>query len=104
MVRRAKPNTANVDMVDVVTREQGETFADEWFRLSANGGTMTDACYKTGIAEWPDGDEELQGIYHDIAGEIVQRVADQLRSTVVETFVRLANEVLTRERKVTDDV
>ncbi|HXH92994.1 MAG TPA: hypothetical protein VNN25_15535 [Thermoanaerobaculia bacterium] len=86
-------------VVDVVTREHGETFADEWFRLSANVGTMTDACYKTGIAEWPDEDEELQGIYVSIEREIVQRVADQLRNTVVETFIRLANEVLTRERR-----
>ena len=86
-------------VVSVVTREHGETFADEWFRLSADGGTMTDACTKTRIMEWPGEDEEQQGLYHDIEGEIAQRVADQLRSTVVETFVRLANEVLVRERR-----
>jgi hypothetical protein len=89
----------SLDIVDVVTREHGEAFADEWFRLSANLGTMTDACSETAIMDWPEENEELQGLYHDIEGEIVQLVADQLRSTVVETFVRLANEVLTRELK-----
>jgi hypothetical protein len=60
---------------------------------------MTDACSRAGIVEWPDEDEELQGIYLSIEREIAQRVADQLRSAVVETFVRLANEVLSRERR-----
>jgi hypothetical protein len=103
MVRPPQPNAANLRMVDAVTRAHGETFADEWFRLSADGGTMTDACFKTRIVEWPDY-KELQSIHHDIEEEIVRRVADQLRSTVVETFVRLANEVLARERKGADDV
>jgi hypothetical protein len=86
-----------LDFVDVVTREHGEAFADEWFRLSARGGAMTEACSRSGIMEWPDEDREQQGLLHDIEDAIVQRVADQLRSVVVETFVRLANEELSRE-------
>jgi hypothetical protein len=89
----------NLTVVSVVTREHGETFADQWVRLSMISGALPDACFKTGIVDWPDGNKELQGIYHDIEGEIVQRVADQLRSAVVETFVRLANEVLAPERR-----
>ncbi|MEA2238917.1 MAG: hypothetical protein QOC81_3641 [Thermoanaerobaculia bacterium] len=87
----------SLDIVSVVTREHGEKFADEWFRLSANGGAMTDACSRSGIMEWPDEDREQQGLFHEIEDQIVQRVADQLRSVIVETFVRLANEELSRE-------
>ncbi|MEA2163444.1 MAG: hypothetical protein QOK37_1571 [Thermoanaerobaculia bacterium] len=43
----------SLDIVDVITREHGERFADEWFRLSANVGAMTDACSETGIMNWP---------------------------------------------------
>lgn len=88
----------SLDIVDFVTREHGEMFAEEWFRLSANGGTVTEAISETSIMAWPDS-RELQQDYHDIENEIAQRVTDQLRSTIVETFVRLANEVLTRERR-----
>jgi len=88
-----------LNIVDVVTREHGETFADRWFEHSFGTGAITDACSETEIIEWPfdrgDGDELFLGI----ESEIVQRVVDQLRSTVVETFVRLANEVLTPERR-----
>jgi hypothetical protein len=88
-----------VAVADVVTREHGETFADQWFRLSMISGALTEACAKTEIMEWPDDDEELQGIFHDLEGEIVRRVADQLRSTIAETFIRLANETLAPERR-----
>jgi hypothetical protein len=86
-----------LDIVDFVTREHGDKFAEEWFRLSANAGAMTEAISEVGVMAWPDGDE-LQRDYRAIENEITQRVSDQLRSTIEETFVRLANEILARAR------
>jgi hypothetical protein len=78
-----------LNIVNVVTREHGEKFADGWFALSFSSGAITDACSDTEIIEWPydglDGDDLFLGI----ESEIAQRVCDQLRSAVVETFIRI---------------
>jgi hypothetical protein len=90
-----------LNIVALVTREHGEKFADAW--LGELDGAMTDAFDAADVIKWPDDDEdtdesEQQKLYYSIQNEIVQRVADQLRSAVVETFVRLANEILARAR------
>jgi adenosylmethionine-8-amino-7-oxononanoate aminotransferase len=89
-----------LNIVSLVTREHGEKFADAW--LGDLDGAMTDAFDTADVIKWPDEDEdeetEQQELYYSIQREIVQRVADQLRSTVAEAFVRLANEILARAR------
>jgi len=91
--------------VDVVTREHGEAFADQWMEFSFDRGAITEACSEARIVEWrADPGNDILAYYANVENEIAQRVADQVRSTVVETFVRLANEVLTRERTGDDDV
>lgn len=69
-------------------------------RRSWESGAITDACAELELIIWPfDPHGGGNDLCVEIQNEIVQRVADQLRSTVVETFVRLANEVLARERR-----
>jgi hypothetical protein len=86
--------------VDVVTSEQGQAFADRWMEFSFDRGAITEACSEARIVEWhSEPNDDLLTYYANIENEIVQRVADQLRTTVVETFIRLANEVLSRERR-----
>jgi hypothetical protein len=84
-----------LDIVDFVTREHGERFADEW--LTQSFGAMTDAFVVTHVIAWPE-DRDQQLLFHEIENEIAQRISDQLRNTVVDTFVRLANEILARAR------
>ena len=90
---------AKLNIVDSVTRAHGETFADEWFEGSFDTSAITEAITDTEIMQWPydrgDGDD----LFLNIQDEISQRVCDQLRSAAVETFVRIANEVLTRRRE-----
>lgn len=89
-----------VEMVNAVTREHGEMFADEWIERSWATGAITEACSETKIIEWPyDPDGGGDDLSVSLQNEIVQRVADQLRSSVVETFVRLANAVIEGERR-----
>ena len=87
-----------LNITPIVTREHGEKFADEWLDRSYDTGAITGAFSETGIVEWPD-DIDGQGRYNDIENDIAQRVADQLRSAAVDTFVRVANEVLIRWRE-----
>jgi len=85
--------------VAVVARWQGELFAEEWFR-----GNIDDACDHAGIIRWPDEmsllypDEELNRC-HDLTEEITSRVFYDVKDTIAEAFVRVANDVLNRERR-----
>ncbi len=86
-----------LDIADYVTPEHGEMFADEW--LTRSYEAMTEAFNRTGVIEWPfDPHGGGDDLCVEIQNEIAQRVADQLRSTIAETFVRLANEILARAR------
>lgn len=90
-----------LNIVDVVTREHGEKFADEWIERSFGSGAIMEAFLETGVVEWPD-DPDGQGRFHDIENEIMRRITDQLRSAVAETFVRIADKVFARERTEQD--
>ena len=96
MTMDGKPQ--KLTFVDVVTREQGEVFADRWEEVSRSSGSLTGASGEAHIMTWPD-DEMEQGEYHAAEHEIARRVFDGLRSAIIDTYVRIANEVLTRERR-----
>lgn len=83
-------------IVEAVTREHGERFADDWRDRSM---AMLEAFDASRVVKWPySGPVQAQGRYHDIEDEITERVFAELRDAVIETFVRVAGEVLTRER------
>jgi hypothetical protein len=92
-----------------VTRKHGETFADEWLRTAAGGEDVWDAFAETGLMQWPEDDpnrplgqivqDPRQARYHDIEDEILERVFASVRPAVAEEFVKVAGEVLARERK-----
>ena len=84
-------------MVKVVTRKHGEKFAAEWYEGSMASDAMTTAFVETGVVKWPD-TRLAQMRFHDIEDEITVRVFDELREAVAEAFVRIAGEVLERER------
>jgi hypothetical protein len=101
MARRAKPNTANVDMVDAVTREHGETFATQWWATDS----IAEACNATKIMAWPgEGKRCAHGRFLDIEDQIMERVFRELRELIAKTFVRVANEVLASERRKANHV
>jgi hypothetical protein len=90
--------SAKLDFVEVVTREHGEVFADWWEEASRSSGSLTEASAKAHLMTWPD-DELEQGEFYAIEHEIACRVFDELRGSIIDTYVRIANEVLTRERR-----
>jgi hypothetical protein len=84
-------------IAEVVTPEHGETFAEEWWQNSDASSAMDEAFTKTGLVTWPN-DRPAQMRFHDIEDEITERVFEDLRTAVAETFVRITSEVLARER------
>jgi len=85
------------DAARPVTAADGNRFAEEWYR-----GDITDACDATGIMRWPDEDEpngtDEQNHFHDVTDEICLRVFESVRATISEEFVKIATDVLARER------
>lgn len=86
-----------LDIVEVVTWEHGERFAETWRELSLGSESILGAFQDTAVAEWPD-DPDLEGRFLDIEDEVTERVFDAIRYAAVEAFVRIAGEVLARER------
>jgi hypothetical protein len=79
----------------------GELFADEWLATSLASGPMYEVFEQTGLIKWPSGGmfDPRQARYQDIENEILQRVFASVRPAVAEAFVKIAREVLARERR-----
>jgi hypothetical protein len=84
-------------IVDRVLWDHGETFVDEWREQTFATGAPGEAFARTGVVTWPD-DPDEQMRFHDIQGEVTMRVFDAIRYAAAEAFVRIAEEVLARER------
>lgn len=91
-----------------VTRRHGETFAAEWFATSFEGEDVWKSFAATGLIEWPDDDpnrplghfaDPRQDRYQDIENEILERTFAAVRPAIAEAFVRVARDVLAREKR-----
>lgn len=84
-------------LVRRVTAAHGNRFAEEWYR-----GQIEDACDATGVLQWPDDwtleEHEEQDRHHDLTDEICRRVFESVKDVIAKTFVRIAAEVVARER------
>ena len=81
-----------------VTQAHGQTFTDAWYGRTLALLEMVEAFEETGLMVWPGRRKRATRRYEDIVDEIYERVFTALRPSVAEAFVRIANEVLTRER------
>jgi hypothetical protein len=88
-----------VETVNVVTMEHGRKFAEGWFRES-----IDDACDDTGVLTWPGDDEDdpsddATERFHEVTNDICRRVYEATKDQIAEAFVRVANDVILRERQ-----
>lgn len=90
-------DTPELVIVKEVKWEHGEKFAETWRDESLASEAMMDAFTEAGVMTWPD-DPELHSDYSNIENEILTRTFDAIRYAAVEAFVRIAGEVLARER------
>ena len=84
-------------IVEVVTRKHGERFATWWRDLSLASDTVVEAFTRSGVVRWPDS-RPAQARFHDIEDEVAERILDELHDAAVDAFVRIASEILARER------
>jgi hypothetical protein len=85
-----------LDIAEVVTQEHGKTFTHEWYQRTTDA--MVRAFTETGLVAWPEDERLGQMRYHDIEEEITERVFTELRNAAEASFVRVASDVLARER------
>lgn len=95
---------AKLKIAPRVTRTHGDIFADTWIEESTRGGSDGKAFGATGLVEWPP-DATLnrnlaaQGRYMDLEDEIVQGTFAAVKDAVADAFVKVARQVLARERR-----
>lgn len=88
-----------------VMPHHGNTFVEEWIDYSFASGAILDAFSETHLIEWPEGyamkETPAQARYMDIEHEIIDITLEVVKPLIAETFVRVATEVLKRERERT---
>lgn len=108
MPRKRQSIARQLKIARRVTRKHGEIFAAEWFPSSYGGEDVWDAFAQTGLMAWPDDDpsrplgwprsDPRQDRYQDIEDEILKRTFEAVVPAIAEAFVKVATEVLDRER------
>ena len=88
----------DVEIVEVVTREHAEKFADRWSEEITGDLEVLAAIGQCGIITWPEDDEAAQGRYQDIEDEILDTVLAMTKGAVTEAFFMAATVILARER------
>jgi activator of HSP90 ATPase len=84
-----------------VTRRHGEIFAKVFLAISIRTEAPGDAFELTGVMEWPDDDEDetpAKMRHERIEDEILRRTFDEIEGPLREAFVRIAENVIRRER------
>ncbi len=92
----------SLTFVDRVRRWHGAVFAKEMLDGSLGTETPHEAFGETGIIAWPDdfaNETPAKVRYKDIEDEILTRTFDATRDAVAAAFVKVAREVVERERK-----
>ena len=90
-----------------VTQKHGEAFAQKW-REMQSGEVTSEAFGKSDLIEWPEEDpnrplgeffDARRDRFHDVRDEIAERTFDAAMPAIAEAFVKVAREVLARERR-----
>lgn len=92
-----------VETVETVTPEQGLIFAEQLHRETADSDIFSTALSATHTMTFPDdgphGEESAaQTHFHDLTDEIRDRLHDETKQLIADAFVRVVNDVFSRER------
>ncbi len=87
-----------IETVDVVTVEHADTLIDVVNGRVIDSGAFVEGFSEAAIMTWPDDDEAAQEHYNRLADEIRDRLFEETRPFIAEAFVRIAGDVISRER------
>ena len=89
----------HVEMVEVVTRQHAEAFAERWSEGMLSDLELVVQIGETGIMSWPpDDDPAAQNRYKDIEDEILETVVTMTKDAIRTAFFVAATALLARER------
>lgn len=94
-MKRKRPK---LRIAEAVTREHGEQFAEGFFQWAWDTSSMFEAFESLDLMTWPR-DGEAQELYQDIEDAICERTFEAVKPAIAEAFVRIASELLARERE-----
>jgi predicted RNA methylase len=92
-----------VETAAVVTREQGLVYAENVHQQTIGSEVFGEAFGKTRVMTFPDDDVDgeetaAQAHFHELTDEIRDRLHDETKELIADAFVRVANDVISRER------
>jgi len=88
-----------LDFAETVTREHGDTFAEEWWDR-ARDGEMAEAFRDTRVILRPESNEEgSRDRYMEIMDEICTRTFQAAKAAISAAFVEVASAVIERVRR-----
>jgi len=85
-----------------VTQRHGLIFAKLFLAESLQTEEPFEAFGLTGVIEWPDHEEDdtpAKMRYEDLQSEILRRTFDAVQKVICDAFVRIATDVIGRERR-----
>jgi hypothetical protein len=85
-----------------VTQRHGLIFAKLFLAESLQTEEPFEAFGLTGVIEWPDDEDDdtpAKVRYDDLQGEILRRTFDAVQTALCDAFVRIATDVIERERR-----
>ena len=84
-----------------VTLRHGQIFAKLFLAASLKTEGPSEAFGLTDVIEWPDDEEDESPAklrYSDLQQQILERTFDAVEGAISEAFVRIATDVIERER------
>lgn len=96
----------DLTFTDQVTRRHGEIFAKVFLADALKNEGPSEAFGLTDVIAWPDDDEDESPAklrYSDLSNQIVGRTFDAVERAISEAFVRIATDVIERERESAKD-
>jgi hypothetical protein len=102
-VRPEELNPPRVETVEVVTREHGQVFAEAMYQQTIGTEFFSESFGETHILIWPDDDNDgaetaAEKHFNELSHEIRDRLHEETKEVIAEAFVRVANDVISRER------
>ncbi len=92
----------DLTFIEQVTARHGQIFAKVFLADALKNEGPSEAFGLTGVIEWPDDEEDESPAklrYSDLVNQILERTLDAVERAISEAFVRIATDVIERERE-----
>jgi hypothetical protein len=92
-------NSATLEIVETVTREHAEAFAEVFLDRAFGTEAIMDAFAEVRLVTWPLTDAHAQALYNLVADAVVEATFAMAKPAIADAFLMAATVILARERE-----